>query len=72
MLTIRFKSFTLEIENKCSRCLLKGGIIMTANEKELMKLIFEDDNPEEALLIVADIIFSLSAQHESSQEPFAV
>lgn len=45
---------------------------MTANEKELMKLIFEDDNPEEALLIVADIIFSLSAQHESSQEPFAV
>lgn len=45
---------------------------MTANENELMKLIFENDNPEEALRIVADIIFSLSKQHESCQEPFAV
>ena len=45
---------------------------MTANEKELIKLIFEDDNPEEALYIVAEIISSLSKQCESSQEPFAV
>jgi hypothetical protein len=45
---------------------------MTANENELMKMIFEDDNPEEALRIVAEVIFSLSGQCESFQEPFAV
>ena len=45
---------------------------MTANEIELMKLIFENDNPEDALRIVADVISSLSKQCESSQEPFAV
>ena len=38
---------------------------------ELLKLIVENDNPEEALLIALDIITSLK-QSEAYQEPSAV
>ena len=65
------KLYTLYREQMFS-LFIKGGKPMTANEIELMKLIFENDNPEDALRIVADVISSLSKQCESSQEPFAV
>ena len=43
----------------------EGGIIMTANEKELIKLIRENDNPEQALMTAAVIILGYLKQHES-------
>lgn len=39
---------------------------MTENEKELIKIIRENDNPEEALMTAAVIILGYLKQHESS------
>lgn len=39
---------------------------MTENEKELIKIIRENDNPEQALMTVAVIILGYLKQHESS------
>ena len=41
---------------------------MTDNEKELIKLIRENDNPEQALMTAAVIILGFLKQHESSEE----
>ena len=41
---------------------------MTENEKELIKLIRENDNPEQALMTAAVIILGFLKQHESSEE----
>ena len=38
---------------------------MTENEKELIKLIRENDNPEQALMAAAVIILGYLKQHES-------
>ena len=38
---------------------------MTDNEKELIKLIRENDNPEQALMTAAVIILGFLKQHES-------
>ena len=38
---------------------------MTKNEKELIKLIRENDNPEEAVMTAAVIILGFLKQHES-------
>ena len=38
---------------------------MTDNEKELIKLIRENDNPEQALMTAAVIILGYLKQHES-------
>lgn len=38
---------------------------MTENEKELIKIIRENDNPEEALMTAAVIILGYLKQHES-------
>ena len=38
---------------------------MTANEKELINLIRENDHPEEALVTAVEIILSYLEQHES-------
>ena len=38
---------------------------MTENEKELIKLIRENDNPEQALMTAAVIILGFLKQHES-------
>ena len=47
----------------------KGGIkIMTDNEKELINLIRENDNPEQALMTATVIIIDFLKQHESCQE----
>lgn len=45
----------------------KGEIIqMTANEKELISLIRENDNPEQALMTATVILMGFLKQHESS------
>ena len=42
---------------------------MTANEKELISLIRENDNQEEAITTAVSIILSVLEQHESYQAP---
>lgn len=41
---------------------------MTDNEKELINLIRENDNPEQALMTATVIILDFLKQHESCQE----
>lgn len=45
---------------------------MTENEKELIKLIRENDNPEQALLTATVVILDFLTQHESSEEQVPV
>ena len=40
---------------------------MTENEKELIKIIRENDNPEQALMTATVIILGFLKQHESSE-----
>ena len=40
---------------------------MTANEKELISLIRENDKPEQALMTATVIIINFLKQHESSE-----
>ena len=40
---------------------------MSDNLKELHKIIFENDNPEEALKIALELIYAFSMSHESPQ-----
>lgn len=42
---------------------------MTRNEEELLRLIHENDNPEQALMMAAAIILADLKQHESSAKP---
>lgn len=44
---------------------------MTKNEEDLLKMIHENDNPEQALMTAATIILGYLKQHESSVEPSA-
>ena len=44
---------------------------MTENEKELINLLRENDNPGQALITAATIILGYLKQHESSEEPSA-
>jgi hypothetical protein len=41
---------------------------MTENEKELIKIIRENDNPQTALAVAVEAILSYLKQHGSSQE----
>jgi len=45
---------------------------MSNNLIELFKIILENDNPEQAVLDVADIIFDYLKQHELHQEESSV
>ena len=45
---------------------------MTDNEKELIKLIRENDSPEQALMTATAIILGFLTQHESSVGQAAV
>ena len=45
---------------------------MTDEEKELIKIIRENDNPEQALMTAAVIILGFLKQHESSEVQAAV
>ena len=49
----------------------KGDLAMTENEKELIKIIRENDNPEQALVTAVETILSYLKQHESSVEQAA-
>jgi hypothetical protein len=40
---------------------------MTENEKELIRIIRENDNPEQALMTATVIILDFLKQHESSE-----
>lgn len=42
---------------------------MTENEKELIRLIRENDNPDEAILVAVSAILSVLGLPESCQEP---
>ena len=51
----------------------KGELkIMSENKAELIKLILENDNLEQAVLTASAIIFDYLKQYESSQEQIAV
>jgi hypothetical protein len=41
---------------------------MTENKVELIKIILENDNLDQAVLTAASIILDFLAQHESSEE----
>lgn len=41
---------------------------MTENKTELIRLILENDNPEQAVMTAAAIILDLLTQHESFEE----
>ena len=45
---------------------------MNENEMELIKLIRENDNPEQALMAATLVILGYLKQHESSEEQAAV
>ena len=42
---------------------------MTNNQNELLQLILENDNQEEAILTAVNVITSFLEQYESSQAP---
>ena len=48
------------------RIFIGGTKVMTDNEKELINMIRENDNPEDALMTAAVIILGFLKQHESS------
>ena len=50
----------------------QGDWAMTDNKLEILKLILENGNVEEAVRTVADIISCFSKQHESYQERVVV
>lgn len=43
---------------------------MTEKEKELFRIIFENDNQEKALVTAVETILSFLMQHESFEEPY--
>lgn len=45
---------------------------MSENEMELIKIIRENDNPDQALMAAATIILGYLKLHESSEEPVSV
>ena len=42
--------------------------MLSENELELIRLVRENDNPEQALMVAATIIIGFLKQHESSEE----
>ena len=68
MLTFLNISIMMESEHMFDLISAKGELkIMTENEKELIKLIRENDNPEQALMTATVIILGFLKQHESSE-----
>ena len=63
----------MELENIHSHRYMKGELkTMTENEMELIKMIRENDDPEQALIGVAVIILGFLKQHESFEEASSV
>ena len=48
---------------------LKGVLIMTDLEKEVIEMMKNYHDPEEALMIATSIVIELLKQHESDHEP---
>ena len=48
--------------------IVKGDKIMTDHKTELIRLILENDNIEQAIMTASVIINDLLKQHESSEE----
>ena len=70
MLTFLNIYSNMRIENIHSHCYMKGDLSkMTVNEMELIKLIRESDNFEQALMTATVIILGFLKQHGSSEEP---
>ena len=51
---------------------IKGDKVMTDNEKELIKIIRENDNPGPALMTATVIILGYLKRHGSSEAPASV
>lgn len=69
---VDFSHNLIYYEVKLTHIRTERGIgIMTENEKELIKLIRENDNPTQALMTAAVIILGFLKQLESSEEPSA-
>lgn len=63
------KNNTIKSEHMFDELLVfEGEQIMTNNLIELLTLILENDNPEQAVLTVDNIISDFLMQHESHQE----
>ena len=43
--------------------------MLSENGLELIRIVRENDNPEQALMVAATIILGYLKQHESSEEP---
>ena len=46
--------------------------MLSENGLELVRIVRENDNPEQAMMVAATIILGYLKQHESSEEPAAV
>ena len=59
----------LKIEHLFDETVLseRGIVGMTSKQEELIELILEDEEPEQAVQIAIDTILSFLMQHESSQ-----
>ena len=63
----------MESEHMFALLFMKGELSkMTENEKELIKMIRENDHPEQALMTAAVIILGYLKQHESFEGQAAV
>ena len=72
MLTSLIKSNKLNIENSRSHILkMKGMLLMTKNELELINIIRENDNKEQAVITAMEVILSFLEQRESFPIPSA-
>ena len=52
----------------CSHNKIRGIVVMTENKMELIKLILENDNPEQALMTASVIILDYLKKCEAAQE----
>lgn len=71
MLTYQNNHIKLKIEHAFANN-ERGFAIMTDNEKELIDIIRENDNPSQALMTAAVIVLGYLKQHGSSEVQAAV
>ena len=73
MLTIPKNWIIMESEQMFALLITKGELSkMTENEKELIKMIRENDNAEQALMTATVIILGYLKQHESFEGQVSV
>jgi hypothetical protein len=72
LLTFQIIDITLKLERVFDTRHEGGIIIMTDNEMELIKIIRENDNPEQALMTAAVIIVNFLKQRGSFEVQAAV